>query len=71
MVELNTVCLSGVLSGKVEPYRKEAPQVARLYLDVEGAGDRRARGKLKVVAFGDLLQLVIRVPECSSGVPNL
>ena len=71
MVELNTVCLSGVLSGKVEPYRKEALQVARLYIDVEGAGDRRARGNFKVVASGDLDQLAIRALECGLGVQNL
>ena len=29
MAEFNTVCLSGVLRGKVEVYKKEGLQVAR------------------------------------------
>jgi len=42
MAEFNTVCLSGVLRGKVEVYKKQGLQVARFFIDVEGAGDGRS-----------------------------
>jgi hypothetical protein len=41
MAEFNTVCLSGVLRGKVEVYKKQELQVARFFIDVEGTGELR------------------------------
>jgi single-stranded DNA-binding protein len=60
MAEFNTVCLSGVLSGDVETYKKQGLQVARFFVDVEAAGDSKPRGNFKIVAFGDTAEIAIR-----------
>jgi len=60
MAEFNTVWLSGVLTGDVDTYKKQGLQVARFYIDVEGAGDGRLQGNFKVVAFGNHAEVAMK-----------
>lgn len=53
MTDMNTVSLSGVLSGDVETAESKGIKIARFFIDVEGAGDQRPCGIFKVVAFSD------------------
>ncbi len=53
MPDINTVSLSGVLTGPVETSRAKDVSVARFHIDVQGAGDHRPSGSFKVVAFGE------------------
>lgn len=53
MADINTVSLSGVLTSDVETSKAKGVLVARLFIDVEGAGDQRTCGNFKVVAFDE------------------
>ena len=53
MNDINTVSISGVLASDVETSKAKDVTVARFFIDVEGAGDKRASGKFKVVAFAE------------------
>ena len=53
MAEINTVSLSGVVSGDVEIKKTKDMEVARFFIEVEGAGERRSHGKFMVVAFAE------------------
>jgi single-stranded DNA-binding protein len=53
MTDINTVSLSGVLVADVEMSKAKGVSVARFFVDVESAGDQRAWGNFKVVAFAE------------------
>ena len=53
MTDINTVSLSGTVSSKVETSKAKGVSVARFYIDVEGAGDKRPYGNFKAVAFAE------------------
>jgi single-stranded DNA-binding protein len=68
MAEINTVCISGVLTRDVENHSRQGLQVARFFIDVEGAGDGRLCGNFKVVAFGRLAEAATKELEKGSRV---
>ena len=53
MTDINTVSISGVLASNVDTSKAKDVAVARFFVDVEGAGNKRATGKFKVVAFAE------------------
>lgn len=53
MPDINSISLSGVLTSDVQTSKAKGVSVARFFIDVEGAGDRRPNGNFKVVAFAD------------------
>jgi len=57
MSDINTVSLSGVLTANVESSRSKDLSIARFYIDVEGAGDKRPCGNFKIVAFAEWAEL--------------
>jgi len=63
MVEINTVSLSGVVSGDVEIKKAKDMQVARFFIEVEGAGERRSHGKFMVVAFAEWAEVAKKLTE--------
>ena len=63
MSDINTVSLSGVLTADVESSRSKDLSVARFYIDVEGAGDKRPFGNFKIVAFAEWAELAKKLSE--------
>lgn len=63
MTDINTVSLSGVLTSNVETSKAKDVPVARFYIDVEGAGDQRAKGNFKIVAFGEWADAAKKLSE--------
>lgn len=63
MVDINTVSLSGLIAGKVETSKAKGISVARFFIDVEGAGDKRTVGNFKVVAFAELADIARELSE--------
>lgn len=63
MTDINTVSLSGVLANNVETSKTKGIAVARFFIDVEGAGDKRAAGNFKVVAFAEQADMAKELAE--------
>ena len=63
MNDINTVSISGVLASNVETSKAKDVAVARFFIDVEGAGDKRASGKFKVVAFAEQADVAKELAE--------
>lgn len=63
MAEINTVSLSGVVSGDVEIRKAKDMEVARFFIEVEGAGERRSHGKFMVVAFAEWAEVAKKLTE--------
>jgi len=63
MSDINTVSLSGVLVGDVETAKAKGMSVARFFIEVEGAGDRSARGNFKAVAFAEWADVAKNLSE--------
>ena len=63
MTDINTVSLSGVLATNVETSKAKGIAVARFFIDVEGAGDKRAVGNFKVVAFAESADIARKLAE--------
>ena len=63
MAEINTVSLSGVVSGDVEIRKAKDLEVARFFIEVEGAGERRSHGKFMVVAFAEWAEVARKLSE--------
>lgn len=63
MTDINTVSLSGVLASAVETSKAKDVAVARFFIDVEGAGDKRAVGNFKVVAFAEWADVAKQLSE--------
>ena len=63
MTDINTVSLSGVLASNVETSKAKGIAVARFFIDVEGAGDKRAVGNFKVVAFAEWADIAKQLSE--------
>ena len=55
--------MSGVLTSDVETSKAKGIAVARFFVDVEGAGDRRPCGNFKVVAFGEWVEVAKKLSE--------
>ena len=56
MNDINTVSLSGTLRTKVDISEYKGLNIARFFMDVEGAGDQKSSGNFKVVAFAELAE---------------
>jgi len=54
MLDINTITISGTVIGKVETYKKEALNIARLHIAVLNKDNVANPSHFKVVAFGDL-----------------
>ena len=63
MTDINTVSLSGVLASNVETSKAKGLAVARFFIDVEGAGDKRAVGNFKIVAFAEWADIAKKLSE--------
>ena len=63
MTDINTVSISGVLANDVETSKAKDVSVARFFIDVEGAGNKRAAGKFKVVAFAEQADVAKELAE--------
>jgi hypothetical protein len=63
MTDINTVSLSGIVASKVETSKAKEVSVARFYVDVEGAGDKRSYGNFKVVAFAEQADMAKELAE--------
>ena len=63
MTDINTVSISGVLASNVETSKAKDVAVARFFVDVEGAGNKRASGKFKVVAFAEQADVAKELAE--------
>jgi len=63
MSDINTVSLSGVLTADIESSKSKDLSVARFYIDVEGAGDKRPFGNFKIVAFAEWAELAKKLSE--------
>jgi len=63
MAEINTVSLSGVVNGDVEIRKAKDMEVARFFIEVEGAGERRSHGKFMVVAFAEWAEVARKLSE--------
>jgi len=63
MTDINTVSLSGVLATNVETSKAKDVAVARFFIDVEGAGDKRAIGNFKVIAFAEWADIAKQLSE--------
>ena len=63
MTDINTVSLSGIVASKVETSKAKNISVARFYVDVQGAGDKRPYGNFKVVAFAEQADMAKELAE--------
>ena len=63
MHDINTVSISGVLASDIETSKAKDVAVARFFLDVEGAGNKRPAGKFKVVAFAEQAEVAKELAE--------
>ena len=63
MTDINTISLSGVLASDVETSEAKDIAVARFFIDVEGAGDKRATGNFKIVAFAEQADVAKELAE--------
>ena len=63
MTDINTVSISGVLASNVETSKAKDVAVARFFVDVEGAGNKKATGKFKVVAFAEQADVARELDE--------
>ena len=63
MTDINTVSLSGILSGDVETSKGKGVSVARFFIDVEGAGGQRPCGIFKIVAFAEWADVAMKLSK--------
>ena len=63
MADINTVSLSGVVAGDVEIRKAKDMEVARFFIEVEGADERRSYGKFMVVAFATWAAVARKLSE--------
>ena len=57
MTDINTVSLSGIVSGDVKISKPRGVSVARFYIETEGAGNPRTVGKFEIVAFAEWAEM--------------
>ena len=63
MAEINTVSLSGILTSDVQTSKAKGLSIARFFIDVEGAGDKRPCGNFKAVAFAEWANIAKQLSE--------
>jgi len=57
MSDINSVSLSGVAVRKVEISEAKGFPVAQFYIDVEGGGQQRPKGKSQIVAYVEFMDV--------------
>jgi hypothetical protein len=62
MSDINSVSLSGIVAHKVEISEAKGFPVAHFYIDVEGGGQQKPKGKFKIVAYAECVE-VARKPS--------
>lgn len=57
MADINSVSLSGIVAHKVEVSEAKGFPVAHFYIDVEGGGQQKPKGKFKIVAYAECVDV--------------